>query len=201
MSEPRWAAPHESPDAHVATLLRRPGAKTLALAGGQTPAPFFAALSGRGDIDWSQVTLLPTDDRCVAAEHPARNSAMLQRHFGQTAARILPLEPGMIVPPLDLAWLGVGLDGHVASLFPNLDPATDSAPGVIALTPDPLPTEAPYPRLSLSMATLASAADIIITIGGEAKLRVVAAALREGTLPVARLFRAAAGPVTIFRSA
>lgn len=199
MTELRWAE-GAGVEAHVAARLAHPGAKTIALPGGTTPGPILRSLAARRDIAWASVTILPTDERCVPVSDAASNLGMLHAVFGDTGARLLPLQQGMTVPRLDLAWLGMGLDGHVASLFPNLASATDAAVGVIAVTPDPLPPEAPYPRLSLTMATLAAAAEIILVIRGAEKRRIVEAAVRHGDLPVARLLRAAQGPLTVFWS-
>ena len=199
MIELRWAD-GAGVEAHVAAQLAHPGSKTIALPGGATPGPILRALAARPDIVWESVTILPTDERDVPATHAASNLGMLRNIFGTTGARLLPLREGMAVPPLDLAWLGMGLDGHVASLFPNLAPATDAAVGVIAVTPDPLPPEAPYARLSLAMATLAASTETILVIRGEAKRRIVEDAVHHGDLPVARLLRVAHGPLTVFWS-
>lgn len=198
MTEPHWAAADEVVP-RVAAVLARPGTKTLALPGGATPAPFYATLAGMA-LPWPTATLLPGDDRDVPTDHDASNFGALKRVFGTIGATLLPLAKGMAVPPLDLAWVGVGLDGHIASLFPSFGKAYDDVTGVVSVLPEPLPPEAPYPRLSLSMATLAAAREIIMVISGDAKRALVETAVRGGDLPVARLLRAAKHPVTIFWS-
>lgn len=199
MTEPRWAADGSDAAvaAHIAAVVAQ-GDRILAFPGGTTPAPIFALLAA---LDLSRTTILPGDERRVPVDHPASNFGALQRAFGATRARLLPLTTGMQVPPLDLVWLGVGPDGHVASIFPNVAASRDTEVGVIAVTPDPLPPEAPFTRLTLSLASLASAAEIILVIRGEAKRRVVEGAITADDLPVARLVRAARGAVTIFWSA
>jgi len=137
----------------------------------------------------------------VPHDDPLSNFGALRRAFECTDAVLQPLDAAMVVPPLDLVWLGVGMDGHVASIFPSVDPARDAETGVIAVTPDPLPPEAPVPRLSLSLETMAAADHLVLLIRGDAKRRALDAALAGGTLPVARLLRAARGAVTIFWSA
>ena len=104
------------------------------------------------------------------------------------------------VPVFALAWLGMGTDGHVASLFPNTDPRTDTAERVVRLTPDPLPPEAPFDRISLTLPALLASHEIVFTLGGSAEKRTVfEAAMRgESDLPVARLLAAADQPVTCF---
>ncbi len=201
MTEVRWAA--DGSDAavvsYVAAVVAR-GPCTLALPGGTTPQPIFAALAVR-DLPWGDVTLLPGDERGVPEDHPASNVGLLRAAFGATGATILPLAEGMALPHLDLVWLGMGLDGHVASLFPNLDPRADAPAAVVRVVPDPLPPEAPFERLTLTLAALAGAGEVILVVRGPAKRALLeAAAAGQNDLPVARLL-ALAPHVTVFWSA
>ena len=197
MTEPHWADADGLVD-HVGVAMRAGG--VFALPGGATPLPYFAELAAL-QIEWDRVTLLPGDERQVPYDDGLSNFGALRGAFGATGAALLPLSEDMAVPPLDLVWLGVGMDGHIASIFPSLDPARDAETNIIALTPDPLPPEAPVDRLTLSMATIASAREIVLLIKGAAKRAAVEAALAGGTLPVARLLRVTRRPVTIFWSA
>lgn len=197
MTEPRWADASGLVD-HVAAEMQVGG--VFALPGGSTPLPYFADIAAL-PLGWDRVTLIPGDERQVPHDDPLSNFGALSRAFAETDAVLTPLSEGMAVPPLDLVWLGVGMDGHVASIFPSVNPARDVETGVIAVTPDPLPAEAPVPRLSLSLATMAAADKIVLLIKGDAKRRALDAALSGGTLPVARLLRMAQGTVTIFWSA
>ena len=194
MTDVRWADADELVD-HVAAEMQVGG--VFALPGGATPLPYLAELAAL-PLGWDRVTLLPGDERCVPHDDPLSNFGALSRAFADTDAVLLPLSEGLAIPPLDLVWLGVGMDGHVVSIFPNVDPARDAETGVIALTPDPLPPEAPVPRLSLTLATIAAADHLVLLIKGDAKRRAVEAALAGGELPVVRLLRAARGAVTIF---
>ncbi len=208
MTDLRWAAGQlrwagDGSDAAVADavarIIERPGPKTLALPGGATPAPIFARLAAMA-LPWDKVTIWPGDERDVPHDHPASNVGALRAAFGATGATIEPLSPGMPAPRFDLVWVGMGGDGHVASLFPSADPDPLAPAAVIAVTPDPLPAEAPFARATLTLAALASAPDIMIVIRGEAKRALLAAAAAGDTdLPVARLLRLA--PVTAFWSA
>lgn len=182
----------------VASVILRPGPVTLCLAGGATPAPIFAALA-KLRLPWDKVTIVPGDERDVPHDHPLSNVGALRAVFGTTGAMIEPLSPGLPVPRFDLVWLGMGGDGHVASLFPGNDPDPAAPPAVIAVTPDPLPPEAPVARTTLTLAAIAASADIILVIRGSAKRALLAAAAAGGNdLPVARLLRMAA--VTAFWS-
>jgi 6-phosphogluconolactonase len=102
-------------------------------------------------------------------------------------------------PHFALVWLGMGGDGHVASLFPNTDPRHDDSLRLRRLTPDPLPPEAPFDRLSLTMPALLDSDRLVFVIRGAEKLALFeAAAAGANDLPVSRLLAAARQPVTCF---
>ncbi len=200
MTNLRWAA--DGSDAavadHISRVIVKPGPVALCLPGGGTPAPIFARLAAML-LPWDKVTIMPGDERAVAHDHPASNVGNLRAAFGKTGATIEPLSTEMTLPQFDLVWLGMGGDGHIASLFPSSDPAASAPAAVIAVTPDPLPPEAPFDRLTLTLAAIARCADIIIVIRGEAKRALlIAAAAGDNDLPVARLLRLA--PVTAYWS-
>jgi 6-phosphogluconolactonase len=93
----------------------------------------------------------------------------------------------------------MGEDGHVASLFPNTDPRTDDPRRVRRLTPDPLPPEAPFDRLSLTFPALLNSDELLFVIrGAEKRTLFEAAAAGANDLPVARLLGASWQPVTCF---
>ena len=93
----------------------------------------------------------------------------------------------------------MGADGHIASLFPSSDPRADDSRRVRRLTPSPLPPEAPYDRLSLTIPALLDSDEVLFVIRGEAKRRLFEQAAAGGNdLPVARLLAAASMPVTCF---
>lgn len=186
---------------HLAAIINAPGDHWLAVPGGQTPLPIFAHLSHQ-DLPWNRISLLLTDDRMVAQDHPASNQGKLVNAFGSTTAHIAPLDPAMDLPRFDLVWLGMGNDGHIASLFPNIDATAEGEPAVIEVTPDPLPPEAPFKRLSLNLAALINSRQIMLVIRGEDKKEIIEAAIAgSNDLPIARLIKAANCPITIFWSA
>lgn len=177
--------------ARIRALVEQRGTKTLAVPGGATPAPIFAQLAEQ-NLDWPTVTIWPTDERIVGSNHRASNIGGLMKAFGTTGVRLQPLAVQQAVPRFDLVWLGMGGDGHIASLFPNTNPDPAAPPTVIRVTPDPLPPEAPFERLTLTLAALANATDIILVIRGAAKRALVEAAARgDNDLPIARLLRLA----------
>ena len=200
MTEPCWAADGSDAAvaAYVAATVARPGPKLLALPGGTTPAPIFARLSAVL-LPWDKVTIVPGDERLVRHDNPASNVGALRAAFGATGATIRPLSPDLPPSRFDLVWLGMGGDGHIASLFPNCDPDPAAAASVIRVSPDPLPPEAPFERLTLNLAAIANSDAVILVIRGAAKRALMeAAAAGENDLPVARLLRVA--PVTVFWS-
>jgi 6-phosphogluconolactonase len=166
--------------------------------GGSTPFPILAALIEQ-PLDWGRITVWPNDDRLVPESHPASNTGRLRALLEPAGAEVVTLSEMEQVPHFALAWLGMGTDGHVASLFPSTQPQADDPQPVRRLTPDPLPPEAPFDRITLTMPALLDSAQLLFVIHGADKRAVFEAALRgEGDTPVARLLAAASQPVTCF---
>ncbi|WP_404482417.1 6-phosphogluconolactonase [Novosphingobium sp. BL-52-GroH] len=166
--------------------------------GGSTPFPIFDRLA-REELPWQRISVWPGDDRIVAEDHPASNVGKIRARLEPAGARIVPLAEDARPPHFAIAWLGMGGDGHVASLFPNTDPRADDPQPVRRLTPDPLPPEAPFDRLSLTIPALVDSDEIVFVIRGADKRALFdAAAKGEHDLPVARLLRAARHKVTCF---
>lgn len=185
-------------------LLAEKGRALLAVPGGTTPARFLAAL-GQRDLPWEKVTLLPTDERFVAADDSASNERMIRAQFAplaegradflsfhghgsdiEAAAALLCAELAAL-PPLDLLVSGMGADGHIASLFPGAESTFDTVPdsGIVVAQPPGLP-----PRLSLSPVRLRDAGWASLLVSGGAKEAVLKeAAARETPLPVDMLLR------------
>jgi len=171
----------------------------LTLPGGSTPFPVFERLVER-DLDWSRVEIWPGDDRVVPEDHAASNTGKMRAIFEPAGARIVALEEHAQPPRFALAWLGMGADGHIASLFPNTDPDVADPLAVRRLTPDPLPPEAPFDRISLTIPSLLASDRLVFTLGGSADKRSVldGAIAGDHDLPIARLLGAAQQEVTCF---
>ena len=170
----------------------------ITVPGGSTPFPIFERLV-KADLDWSRITVWPGDDRIVAEDHPASNTGKIRALFEPAGAEVVTLSVMEQVPHFALAWLGMGADGHIASLFPNTDPQVDDAAPIRTLTPDPLPPKAPFDRITLTMPSLLASDALMFVIRGADKRAVFdAAAAGESDLPVARLLGAASQKVTCF---
>jgi 6-phosphogluconolactonase len=186
------------------------GAAVIALAGGKTPLPIYEKLA-KAKIDWKSVTIIPGDDRIVPLGDPLSNVTAIGKIFIPKGARVIPLVSDKAPDykaagrsadallqdvhwPLDLCLLGVGGDGHCASIFPGPDydealngPKERRALGVM---PDPLPPEAPVARVTLSRAAIVSARALMIAITGDTKKEVLEAAIEQGAsspYPVGRV--------------
>lgn len=196
------------------------GEALIALPGGRTPIPVFEQLAAI-KIDWSRVTILPTDDRLVPITDPLSNVAMIARHFLPQGAHVLPIAvegatdyriagkaadahlADLNWPP-DLVCLGVGADGHTASIFPgpDLEEALDGPADrrAVGLMPDPLPAEAPVARVTLSRAAILSARALLLAFSGAEKRAVVERALKEGPrfrTPIGHVLADAKRPIEI----
>jgi 6-phosphogluconolactonase len=177
----------------------------ITIPGGSTPFPILADLIARrgSAIDWAAWQVWPNDDRIVPEDHEASNTGKIRALLEPVGAQIAALAEGATPPHFALAWLGMGPDGHIASLFPNTDPKLDDPLAIRRLTPDPLPAHAPFDRITLTLPALLDSGAIVFTLGGAADKRsVFEAGLRgEHDLPVARLLGAARArgiPVTVF---
>lgn len=182
----------------VALQLR--GQALLGLSGGSTPAPIYEGLAAT-DLAWEKVSLVLIDDRQVPADHPASNEGMVRRTLMQkraAAARLLPLGPTANVLAgatpagriLDAAIFGMGLDGHTASWFPGgaglsaaLDP--ENPVDAVETCPDPLPTDAPFARVTLTRRFVAPTRMAILAMSGAGKKAVLGEILAPGPLALA----------------
>ncbi len=179
-------------------LDRTPGTIAITIPGGSTPFPILAELA-HTNLDFSRIVVWPGDDRIVAEDHPASNVGRIRSLLEPVGAQIVPLREGAVPPHFVLAWLGMGGDGHIASLFPNTDPRADDPLPMRRLTPDPLPPEAPFDRISLTIPALVDSDELLFVIRGDEKRAIFeAAAQRANDLPIARLLDAARSPVTCF---
>lgn len=208
--ESREAQAEALADIVAATLQERIEARrqaTIAVPGGSTPGLFLTAL-GKRTIDWSSVTVLPTDERWMPPTNERSNEGMIRLTLlahgakpqlfsfwrkGVTAAQAaagLSIDLGPHLP-LDVCVLGMGDDMHCASLFPGGDGLTlamaHGAPAVVGMNAP----GAQEPRISLSADAL-SAGQLHLLITGEEKLAALEAAMASRnplTAPVGAVLR------------
>ena len=180
------------------------GKASAALSGGMTPIPVYDRLA-QTEMDWKNVTLLPTDERLAAPGHAARNDLMITRALARGPAKeaiVLSLEDEKAVaalPSFDVVLLGMGSDGHFASLFPHSEGLAramklDNLEPLARIVPDPLPAEAPFVRLTMTLSRLINAKRIVLMITGGDKLKIAQDACTPGDPldpPVRGLFAAA----------
>ncbi|MBB1087328.1 6-phosphogluconolactonase [Lysobacter sp. SG-8] len=204
--------------------IARRGSARIALSGGSTPRAFLTALS-KQTVDWPHVTVLPVDDRWVHPRHERSNEKLMRETLLQgaaAAARFMPLyrpspsPEAALLPvlsrvanealPLDVVVLGMGEDGHVASLFPDL--GRDS-PGLreIGLQPSGRApalavrtANAPEPRMTLTLSAIFTAPSLYLHIEGAKKKAVLEGAAADPTslLPVRAVLAGAPRPPSLY---
>lgn len=187
--------------ARLSDAIATQGRAVLAVSGGRSPIPFFQSLSQQ-PLDWSRITITLVDERFVPSAHADSNARLVREHLLQNqalAARFIPLvekaddlDAELAVANQDflsptVAILGMGDDGHTASLFPD---AAELADGLNPARTLPLlavtPPVAPHRRISMSYAALVGSGSLILSIQGAGKRHVFEQAMqgRNDHLPV-----------------
>lgn len=204
----------------IESALDARGAAVIALAGGNTPAPIYAKLAG-AKLDWKKVTIVPTDERVVPIGDKLSNITVIGKTFIPKGARVLPIVPQATPDykaagrsadalmqdlhwPLDLCLLGMGENGHTASIFhgPDYDEALNGPRErrALGVMPEPLPPEAPVARVTLSRQGIVTAKALTVVITGAKKRQVLEDAIKEGEsspYPIGRVLADVELPVDI----
>jgi 6-phosphogluconolactonase len=187
--------------------LDKHGAACGALSGGSTPEPAYRALAAM-PLDWSKITFALVDERFVPSTHAASNEGMLRRALAPAlaaGARLQPMYTNVAsldqaadaadarYAPLriDIALMGMGLDGHTASWFPGADKLgealdLDNPRTVIGLNAPQ--ADGSTERLTLTRAAMSRASGVVLLITGQDKRAKLEAALAGDWAPVAALF-------------
>jgi 6-phosphogluconolactonase len=190
------------------------GRAYFAVSGGRTPRFVFRHLR-KMNLDWSRVTVTVTDERWVPVSDPHSNERLVRSQLLQgeaAAATFIPLYGGESSPeegqaacaarlmavgkPLDAVYLGMGGDGHFASLFPG-DPAVDVREGLCAAV-----AEKSYRvgRMSLTTTSILAAKKLILLYAGPVKHAVYEEAKKPGSyhdLPLRLILQQAKTPVEV----
>jgi 6-phosphogluconolactonase len=209
----------------LSEALSKHGSATLFVSGGSTPTPLYEALS-KTELAWKKVKIALVDERWVDQENSASNEALVRRTLlinnakaaaftgmktadkhakgGQskteTAYRSLP-------QPFTVAIVGMGIDGHTASLFPHADGLntalkTESEQLTVAIKAKPSPVTGQHiERLSLTLAGLLKCERLIILLTGEDKLAVFDQAMKPGSIeemPIRALLNQEKVPVELY---
>ena len=203
----------------IESALDARGEAIIAVPGGSLAPAVFERLA-KAKLDWRKVTIIPTDDRLVPLTDERSNIRAIARAFLPTGARVFPITSdisdhklagnsanaklGELKFPLDLAWIGVGEDGHTASIFagPDLDDALNAPNGrhAVGVMPDPMPEDAPVPRVTLTRSAILSARTVLIAGEGAETRELLETAIADGQsskLPIGRVLAEAEQPIDI----
>lgn len=171
----------------LAERLQRGGSAVLA--GGQTPLPAYRLLAGL-ELPWAQIRLIPSDERCAEPSSPLRNDRQILAALGKKAslhrfpAELGPSEAALRMEavvqgllPFDVVVLGLGEDGHTASLFPG-HPMYETLVAPVYNAPKPPPE-----RVTLTPKALAQTKLMIFMVTGVSKLEALRQVLAGAPLP------------------
>ena len=199
-------------EAQLQAAIDERGQASWAVSGGSTPQPLFEAMQN-ASLDWKSVDVALVDERWVDFNHPRSNEAFVAKNLMQgraASACLVGMKADHATPargaadvnkryealslPFDSLLLGLGPDGHTASLFPGaegLEAAfADDAATCVALTAIQSDvTGEEVERMSLSARAIREASHVVLMITGEAKKQTLEAALTgDGKLPIARIY-------------
>ena len=173
----------------------------MALSGGDTARRCYERLAADGgdQIDWWQVDVYWGDERCVPADHPDSNQllgrkALLERVGAANAVYPMRCDEGPTptscgsaqLGRFDLVHLGLGADGHTASLFPGSAGLDADQGRLVVMNEDPIGHN-PHPRMTLTLSGIARSRLVLVTVSGESKQWPLSAVCNGDDVPAARV--------------
>ena len=171
--------------------LLKTGKASIALSGGSSPVALYEGLSAI-DLNWARVCVTLIDDRLVPDDHDDSNQKLVRKTLFCGKARVaqfIRLQDWQEGHFPDIAILGMGTDGHFASLFPVMmddarafDPAAD--PAIITTAPMGNP---PHARITMNLSMILAIPHRVLIVIGEEKKAILSAALNGTDLPITRL--------------
>lgn len=210
-------------------IVDRQGQALLYVSGGSSPVPVFKRLSQLA-VPWAQVTITLVDERVVPDAHPASNARLVQEHLlvgNAQWARWVPWiqdlrsngDPALEcmaqaehierslqrLGRADLMLLGMGEDGHIASLFPRSQGLSealslDQKRMCVPVLLDSLPPQAPFHRISVTLAHILRSRQLVLAASGQAKKALLAEALNSPDLlyPVSSVLHQSSTPLLVW---
>ena len=190
----------------MAQAISEKGSACLVLSGGSSPVPVFAALA-QTDFAWDKVTMTLVDERNVPPTHSDSNHALIRDNLLQGAAakaHFIPLydndEAFAQIGVGDVALLGMGTDGHFASLFPDMIGdetafSLSAKPAIIKTGPQGSPV---HPRISMNLSLIAQIPHCCLLLPNTEKSALFESAKTDDSLPVHYLHKALGDRLTIF---
>jgi 6-phosphogluconolactonase len=176
----------------INSTVEKNGASVVALSGGKSPISLFEHLSTLS-LPWQQTTITLVDERVTSIDNTDSNENLLKTHLLKNKAKVatflglmhtnvtdLPTLANSKIPQIDIAILGMGSDGHTASIFPDcteLDAALDLDNPNTYITTNPV--SAKYSRITLTLKALSKIKYLILAISGEEKLTILQEAAKK----------------------
>jgi len=177
------------------------GTATFVVSGGTSPLKLFEDLS-KIDLPWNKVKITLVDDRLVNKNHIHSNQKLINDHLLKNKAKLanfIPLseeiiKSKIIITPFDVNLLGMGEDGHFASLFPDMindfnlfDLSAD--PNILTITShgDPF-----LPRITMNLSLILKSEFIVLLVKGSIKQKIIDQAKNDNSLPIHYLLKSRA---------
>ena len=174
------------------------GSSSLVVSGGSSPISIYEELSNI-DLSWSKVFLTLVDDRLVEPDHKDSNQKLLHKHLIKNKAKNInfyPLTENFLsntefYNPFDITLLGMGEDGHFASLFPDMKNKyeafdVNASPKILITSPQGNPL---IPRITMNLSLIMESLNIILLVKGKVKQNIFEKAQKEKKLPIHHLIK------------